>query len=181
MGDFHWTFGSWLMFLLYIFASVSGWRLAEIVRRTIGCRTLRERTIWQMESILVFALAANTAVNGLGRLTALFRTTAMAGGWYANRAPIQTHLIGLLLGAFVITAAVSLYWARVVSRPALLALLVSLLLITFILVRAVSLHAVDQIIFMRILGVTFSSMIEAGSIATILVLIFWRRAQVAAH
>src|SRR5258708_8886709 len=160
MGDFHWTFGSWLMFLLYIFASVSGWRLAEIVRRTIGYRTLRERTMWQMESILVFALAANTAVNGLGRLTALSRTTAMAGGWYANRAPIQTHLIELLLGAFVITAAVSLYWARVVSRPALLALLASLLLITFILVPAVSLHSLVHIIFMKLSALTFAPMTQ---------------------
>src|SRR5258708_21414851 len=117
MGDFHWTFGSWLMFLLYIFASVSGWRLAEIVRRTIGYRTLRERTIWQMESILVLTLAANTAVNGLGRLTALFRTTAMAVAWYANRAPIQTHFIGLLLGAFVITAALAPDWPSTLPRP----------------------------------------------------------------
>jgi hypothetical protein len=58
-------------------------------------------------------------------------------------------------------------------------MLVSLLLISFVVVRAVSLHAVDQIIFARILGVTFSSMIEAGGIAILLVLIFWRRAQVA--
>src|SRR5258708_34739860 len=97
MGDFHWTFGSWLMFLLYIFASVSGWRLAEIVRRTIGCRTLRERTLWPKESILAFALAANTAGNGLGLLTALFATTAMARGLYANRPPIPNHSIGLIL------------------------------------------------------------------------------------
>jgi hypothetical protein len=127
----------------------------------------------------VLRISINIVAHGLGRTTALLRTTAMAGGWYASRVPAQTHLIGLLLGAFVVSAAASLYWARAVSRPALLALLVSLLLITFILVRAVSLHAVDQRIFARILGVTFSSMIEAGGIATILVLIFWRRVQAA--
>src|SRR5438477_2612193 len=180
MGDFHWTLGICLTFLLYVFASVASWRLAKMVGWTTGYPGLRERTIWQMEAILVLALAANTAVNALGRLTALFRTTAMAGGWYATRGPVQTHLIGLLLAAFVLAAAVSLYSARAVSRPALLALLVSLLLITFILARAVSLHAVDQIIFVRIFGVTVSSMIEVSGIATILVLTFWRRAQ-AAH
>jgi hypothetical protein len=179
MSDFHWTLGIWLTFLLYGFASVASWRVAEIVRRTIGYGGLRERTFWQLEAILFLALAANAAINGLGGLTALFRATAMDGGWYAGRTPVQTHLIVLLFGAFVVAAAVSLYWARSVSRPALLALLVSLLLVTFILVRAVSLHAVDQIIFARILGVTFSSMIEAGGIATLFVLVFWRRAQLA--
>jgi hypothetical protein len=48
-----------------------------------------------MEAILVLALATNTAVNGLGGLTALFRATAMAGGWYASRVPAQTHLTSL--------------------------------------------------------------------------------------
>ena len=65
MGDFHWTLGICLTFLLYVFASVASWRLAKMVGWTTGYPGLRERTIWQMEAILVLALAANTAVNAL--------------------------------------------------------------------------------------------------------------------
>lgn len=174
MRDFHWTFGIWLTCLLYLFASAASWRLAEIVRRTIGNPGQRERTIWVMEGILLLALALSTATNGFGQLTTLFRAIAMDGGWYASRAPAQTHLIVLLLGAFVLAAVVSLYWARAVAPAALLVLLASLLLAAFVLVRAVSLHAVDRIVFARIAGVTVSSIVEAGGTGTILVLILWR-------
>ena len=142
-------------------------------------RAIRERTIWQIESILLLILAANTALDGLGRLTAFFRATAMAGGWYASRAPDQARLIVALLTVLVVAAAIAIFWAHAVSRSALFALLMSLLLVTFVLVRAVSLHAVDQIIFARFFGVTLSTMIEAGSVAAILALISLRRVQTA--
>ena len=179
MSDFHWIIGISLTLALYVFASVSSWRLADIVW-TMDCRAFRERTIWQLESILLLILAANTALDGLGRLTTFFRAAAMTGGWYASRAPDQARLIVALLAVLVVAAASTNYWAHAVSRPALFALLMSLLLITFVLVRAVSLHAVDQIIFARFFGVTLSTMIEAGSVAAILALIGLRRVQ-AAH
>jgi hypothetical protein len=47
-------------------------------------------------------------------------------------------------------------------------IVVLLLLITFILVRAVSLHAVDQMVFTRIAGVTVSSIVEAAGIVVML-------------
>jgi hypothetical protein len=136
--------GMFLMFLLYIFAAVASWRMFETVRRTIGCGGSRERAIWLLEVIILLALAASTAMNGPGLLTATFRRIAMDGGWYAVRAPVQSHLIALSLGGFAVAAVVGLYWSRAMARPALLALLASMLLITFIVVRAISLHAMDE-------------------------------------
>jgi len=179
MSEFHWTLGGCLTFLLYIFASVGSWRLAETVRGTSGYSGFRERSLWHIEAALFIFLAINAGLDGLGRLTGLFRSAAMSRGWYPERGPAQIHLILALLVAFVLTALVGLYRARGTSGPAASSLVVSLLLITFVLVRAVSLHAVDQILFAGIAGVTLSSMIEAGGILIILALIFWRRGQLA--
>jgi hypothetical protein len=86
-------------------------------------------------------------------------------------------MILALLVAFVLAARGGLYWARGTSGPAASSLVASFLLTTFVLVRAVSLHAVDQILYASIVGVTFSSMIEAGGILVILALVLWRREQ----
>jgi len=66
-------------------------------------------------------------------------------------------------------------------KSAALSLVVSFLQTMFVLVRAVSLHAMDQILYARIVGVTLSSMIEAGGIFVILVLMLWRRERLAAE
>jgi len=105
----------------------------------------------------------------------------MTSGWYLERGPAQLLMILTLLVAFVLAATGGLYWARGTSSPAALSLVVSFLQTMFVLVRAVSLHAMDQILYARIVGVTLSSMIEAGGIFVILVLMLWRRERLAAE
>ena len=127
--------------------------------------------------VLFVLLAINVGLDGLGRLTEMFRLAAMSSGWYSERGPAQLNLILAMLVGFVLSAIIGLYWARNTSAPAASSLAVSFLLITFVLIRAVSLHAVDKIVFARIEGVTLSSVSEAGGIVVILVLIFLRRQQ----
>jgi hypothetical protein len=173
----HWTFGGFLTFLLYIFASIGSWRLAETIRGTSGYHGLRECSLWRVVAVLSILLAINVGLDGLGRLTTLFRSFAMSGGWYSERSSTQLYLVFAALVAFVFTVIVGLYLARNTSGAAVLSVVVSLLLITFVLVRAVSLHAVDQLIFARTAGVTLSSMIEGGGIFIIIILTLWRREQ----
>lgn len=177
MRDIHWTLGVFLTFLLYLFAAVASWRLVEIVRRSVGSAGSRERTIWLIEAVILFALAVNTAINGPALATETFRAMAMDDGWYALRGAAQGRVIALALGAFAITAIVSVYWSRSAALAASLALLVAMLLITFIVVRAISLHAVDRVVFMRVAGVTVSSIVEAAGIVVILILALWRTAR----
>lgn len=172
--DIHWTVGVLLTFLLYIIASVASWRLVETVRRSVGFAGSRERTIWLIEAIVLFALAVSTAINAPGLATETLRAIAMDDGWYALRGNAQGQLIATLIGAFAVAAIVSVYWSRSAALPASLALLASMLLITFIVIRAISLHAVDQLVFMRIAGVTISSIFEAAGIIVILMLVLWR-------
>ena len=176
MGGIPWTLGVLLTFLLYVLAAVASWRLIDAVRRSVGIDGARERTIWLVEAAVLAALAISTAINGPGLATEMFRSIAIDGGWYVVRASAQGQLIAVALGAFVIAAVVSLYWSRSVAAPAALALLTLMLLITFIVVRAISLHAVDRVVFLRIAGVTVSSIIEAAGIFVILALIVWRTA-----
>ena len=176
MRDIHWTLGVFLTSLLYLFAAVASWRLIETVRRSVGFAGSRERTIWLIEAVVLFALAISTAINGPGLATETFRAIAMDDGWYVLRGSAQGRLIALALGVFAITAIVSLYWSRSVALPASLALLASMLLISFIVVRTISLHAVDRVVFMRIAGITVSSIVEAAGIVVILMLVFWRTA-----
>jgi hypothetical protein len=176
MRDIHWTLGVLLTCLLYVFAAVASWRLVETVRRSVGFAGSRERSIWLLLAVVLFALAASTAINGPALATETLRAMAMDDGWYAVRGSAQVQLIALSLGALAITAAVGMYWSRSASLPASLALLAATLLITFIVVRAISLHAIDRVVFMRVAGVTISSMAEAAGIAVILVLALWRTA-----
>jgi hypothetical protein len=177
MNDFHWTFGECLTFLLYLFASVGSWRLAVSVRRISGYSEFREGTLWYVEAILLLLLAVNAGSGGLSRLTIFFRSAAMSSGWYPERGPAQLLSVLALLVALVYTAIVSFQWARRTSVPAVASLMGSVILVAFVILRAVSLHAIDRVLFARIASVTFSSMIEEGSILTILVLMLWRREQ----
>ena len=115
-------------------------------------------------------------MNAPGRLTALMRSMASDEGWYALRDQVQSQFIMVLIGALLFATALGLYWARAVSKSAVVALLFSLLLITFILVRAVSLHAVDKIVFTRIAGATVSTIVEAGGVVAIFILALLRLA-----
>jgi hypothetical protein len=174
--DIHWTVGVFLTFLLYVIAAVASWRLVETVRRSVGFAGSKERTIWLIEAVALFVLAVSTAINAPGLATDTLRAIAVDDGWYALRGNAQGQLIAMLIGVFAVAAIVSVYWSRSAALPASLALLATLLLITFIVVRAISLHAIDQLVFMRIAGVTVSSIFEAGGIVAILMLIFWRTA-----
>jgi hypothetical protein len=150
------TQGGWLAIILYVAASAASWRVAEFVRRTRGYAGIREHGAWQLQSVLFVMLAANTALHGLDRLVDLFRSVAMDNGWYAQRRIAQSDLILALFGIGAVASSLGLYWVRTAPRLALLSLASSLILVTFILVRAVSLHAVDQVIFARMFGVTLS-------------------------
>ena len=142
MNNFHWTVGSFSIFLLYIIASVQSWRVAEAVSG-------RERLIWLFVAGIFCVLAVNTAIDGLNKLAALFRSDAQAQGWYADRMSPQSSLIIALLAFCFIAALTVLFWVRMLPLPSQLALIALLVLMTFILVRAISLHAVDHILFAR--------------------------------
>ena len=163
--------------ILYVAASAASWHLAEFVRRSRGYAGVRERAAWQLQSVLFIMLAANTAWHGLDRLVDLFREVAIDNGWYAQRRIAQSDLILTLFNIGAVATALGLYWVRTPPRLALLSLVSSLVLVTFIFVRAISLHAVDQVLFTKMFGVTLSSMIEVGGITIILVLVIFRRAQ----
>jgi hypothetical protein len=174
--DIHWTLGILLTFLLYVFAAVASWRLVDTVRRSVGFAGSRERSIWLVIAVVLFALAVSTAINAPALATETLRAIAIDDGWYAFRGSAQVQLIALSLGALAVLAVVSMYWSRSAALPASLALLASMLLIAFIVVRAISLHAIDRIMFARVAGVTISSMTEATGIFVILILILWRTA-----
>jgi len=176
--EIHWTPGIALTFLLYVCAAVASWRLVEIIRRSVGPAGSRERSIWLIEAVTLFALAVSTAINGPALATETLRAMAMDDGWYVLRGGAQGRVIALALGAFTIAAAVGVYWSRSAAPAASLALLVTMLLITFIVVRAISLHAIDRIVFMRVAGVTISTIVEAAGIAVILILALWRTAKI---
>ena len=120
--DIHWTVGVLMTFLLYIIASVASWRLVETVRRSVGFAGSRERTIWLIEAIVLFALAVRTAINAPGLATETLRAIAIDDGWYALRGNAQGQLIAVLIGAFAVAAIVSVYWSRSAAPPASLAL-----------------------------------------------------------
>lgn len=171
----HWTLGGFLTFLLYVFASIASWQLAETILRKSGYQARRECFIWRAVAVLSILLAINIGLDGLGRLTALVRSVAMLGGWYSERGPAQLYLVLVALAASVSTVVVAFHLARNTSGTAAISLVVSSLLIAFVLVRAISLHALDQLMFARSAGVTLSSLIECGGIFIIIILSLWRR------
>jgi hypothetical protein len=140
----------------------------------VGFAGSRERTIWLLESALLFSLAISTAINAPALVTETFRSIAMDDGWYVLRGSGQVRLISISLGAFAIAAIASVFWSRSAAFQASLVLLASLVLIAFIVVRAISLHAIDRIVFARIAGVTISSIVEGAGIIAILMLALWR-------
>jgi hypothetical protein len=170
MIDVHWTVGSFCIFLLYIAASVQSWRTGNIAA------TRREGWIWTIAAGLFCAMAANIAFGALDRLTNAVRSS-VEEGWYLHRTVFQFVLIIALLVAGSIAVSLALLWSRAMPASSRFAFSVLLALIAFVLVRAVSLHAVDQILFVRIVGVTISTALEAGTAVLILSLIAWRRAE----
>lgn len=171
MPGVHWTVGGFCIFLLYIAASVQSWRTGNDVA------TRSEGSIWIIAANLFCAMAANTAFGALDKLTNAVRSSAQAEDWYSHRTVLQLVLTIalLLLGSVAVSRA--LLWSREMPMSSRLTFSIMLALIAFVLVRAVSLHAMDQILFGKMWGVTISTGLEAGTAALILVLISWRRAE----
>jgi hypothetical protein len=122
-------------------------------------------------------MAANIAFNALDKLTNAIRSSVQAEAWYVHRTVYLLVIIIAVLVVGSIAASLALLWSRAMPISSRLAFSMLLALIAFQLARSVSLHAVDQILLVRILGVTISTALEAGTAALILVLISWRRAE----
>jgi hypothetical protein len=169
----HWTIGSFFIFLIYLIASVQSWRTGQGPNITLS---RGEGVIWVIAAILLCAMAANIAFGGIDRLANSLRTGFRAESWYRDRMSVQLALIlaALIVSSLVVLA--TLYWTCAMPVPSRLTGVALLALITFILVRTISLHALDEILYARISGVTLSTALEASAAAMILLLISWRRA-----
>jgi len=172
MFGVHWTVANFFIFLLYLAASIQSWRTSN----DTATRSNRENSIWIIAAGLFCALAANTAFGGLDQLANGFRSGVQTGDWYGDRMVFQLSLTIAVLVFAAVVISLTLVRLRAMPMSTRLTFAGLLALIAFLIVRAISLHVVDQMLFARISGVTFSTSIEGVSVVLILVVISWRRA-----
>ena len=157
----------------WMVAGISCWKLGEKIELTDN-NAFRERRIWLMISILLFALGISrlldlqTAVADVGRSIAFFE------GWYGRRRVFQLAFIaGVSLTCLVIARAF-LIWARQTPFPTWLGATAAILVLGYALIRAASLHQIDVFISQKIFLFRLNWVFEMGGTAVVILASMWR-------
>ena len=128
----------------------------------------RARLFWTLACLAVLALGLNKQLDLQTQLTAIGRSIARGGGWYAERRGVQRLFI-LGLGTLLAVLALWLGWlTRGLGGPVRLALGGLLLLGGFVLLRAASFHHLDRLLRTDLLGTRAWVVIELAGIALVL-------------
>lgn len=120
-----------------------------------------QRLYW-LQTILLFLLALVRQSRLDQRITGIGRSWASAAGWYSFRTPVQEDAITIIviIGGVVLLAA---SWSlRAVLRHHWPSLLGVVALLTYTTMRAVSLHAVDALLYRRVLGLRWDWVFESS-------------------
>ena len=126
-----------------------------------------ERTVWRWMLAGMIALGINKQLDLQSGLTELARVLAHEQGWYANRRQYQEAFVvaSPMLGLTAMAALVLLIWRA--PAPTLCACAGAVGLLIFIAIRAASFHRVDEMLGLRLSGLSMNWLLEIGSLLVI--------------
>ncbi|KPF66328.1 hypothetical protein IP88_12925 [alpha proteobacterium AAP81b] len=156
----------WLAVTGYFVAMAIAWQIR-------GVTSDRERQFWTAAALVLLSLGVNKQLDLQTEFTAVLRSLARDGGWYAGRRQLQIlFLIGLAIGTVVGGTRL----ARLVDglrSPVLLALAGLLARGAFVVVRAASFHHLDVTLGFRVAGLKIHQLIELAALAIVLTGTIW--------
>lgn len=156
------TWGGWVTVVFYLVAACV---CASNARRTNrnGAR------FWTILALSMLALGINKQLDLQSLFTAVMRDNAVHYGWFGKRRELQLAFVSVIAGLGLVLAILSAFYLRTLQRNIRVAMVGLYLISTYVIIRAASFHHIDRLIDGEILRGRWSSMIELGGIAVVLI------------
>lgn len=160
------TWGGWLAVALYLAAA--GVCVSNVRRSQQGGHRDGSR-FWAIMALSMLALGINKQLDLQSLFTAVVRDNALHYGWFGKRRELQLAFIIVIGAAGLALIAACVYYLHPLQRSMQIAAVGACFIYTYVIVRAASFHHVDRFVDAAILGGRWSSMLEIGGIAIVLI------------
>ena len=164
------SLGGWLTVAAYFVTAVLCGRAGR------NADNVRLRWFWLVAAGVLILIGINKQLDLQTWFTEVGRRTAIAGGWYDERAFVQEAFIVAisLLGAVALLIAV--VFLRTQLAEVWLAVAGACFLVVFVIVRAMSFHHVDRLLGLTLGNLRLNWLLELGGILAIALVTFRKSA-----
>ncbi|MEH3123110.1 MAG: hypothetical protein PGN16_14225 [Sphingomonas phyllosphaerae] len=159
IGDPTWL--GWTTVVLYLVVAAFCGLVARRAKQGDG-------RFWMILAVSMLALGVNKQLDLQSLFTLLLRDNALRYGWFDERRVLQLAFIIAVGLCGLVLAIASIHRLRALHRSIRLAAVGICLIYTYVIIRAASFHHVDRFVSATILGGRWSSLLEIGGIAIVL-------------